>query len=428
MRRKTHGCPVLILGAGRGGSALLEMFLDDDLVNVVGICDLDPAAPGLQIAARAGIPVFADAAAAFAASQGHPECIVYNLTHDDGVAESIAAGFGNRNVTSGAAAKLIWQMVTKLKRVKGELEASQGQLRAIISHAMDGIITTREDGTIEGFNPAAERIFGYAQAELLGRNVNVLMPQSEHSSHDGYLQRYVTTRQGRIIGVRGREVSAVRKNGEVFPMELSASEMELSGQHYFIGIVRDITERKHAEEKIARLAHHDYLTDLPNRALFLDRLDQAVSRARRGRGRAAVLFLDLDGFKSVNDRHGHDAGDQLLQQVAQRLRGVVRDSDTVARIGGDEFTFVLGECDGDAAVAAVAGKVLAVLAPPVVLGAGECRIGGSIGVAVYPEDGGSADELLRRSDAAMYAAKQAGKNTVRFAERHAAPAQGPHSP
>ena len=136
-----------------------------------------------------------------------------------------------------------------------------------------------------------------------------------------------------------------RKNGEEFPMEMSVSEMVLGGHRYFIGIARDITDRKRAEKKIAHQAHYDYLTDLPNRALFLDILDHSVALAKRNKHKVAVLFLDLDGFKKINDTLGHDAGDLLLEGVSHRLKQPIRDSDTVARVGGDEFILVLDNID-----------------------------------------------------------------------------------
>jgi diguanylate cyclase (GGDEF)-like protein/PAS domain S-box-containing protein len=411
-QRKSHGYPVLILGAGRGGSALLEMFLSDDLVKVVAICDIDPEAAGLKLAHRHHVPVFTSAAAALQACAVYPDCIVYNLTHDDAIATEIAARFGNRNVTSGVAAKLIWQMVTNLKRIRGELETSQSQLKAIISHAMDGIITTGESGEIEGFNPAAEHIFGYLQEEVLGCNIDKLLPD-DHRDTGGETPAAGGSVLGRFSGVRSRETSALRKNGERFPLELSVSEMELSGRRYFVGIVRDISERKRAEAKIAHMAHHDYLTNLPNRALFLDRLNQAVALARRGGHRLAVLFLDLDGFKTVNDTCGHEAGDLLLQGVAERLTHAVRDSDTAARLGGDEFTFVLHDIGDAAAAAAVAQKIITALAQPFVIGDASCQIGGSIGIAIFPDDGADGETLLKLADEAMYAAKQEGRGRFR---------------
>ena len=200
---------------------------------------------------------------------------------------------------------------------------------------MDGIITISEAGDIEGFNPAAEEIFGYSHQEVMGKNVKMLMPEPDRSVHQGYIDGYLQTGQAQILGVRGREVTAVRKNGEKFPMELSVSEMVLGGHRYFIGIARDITERKQAETKIAHLAHYDYLTDLPNRALLLDVLNHSVVLAKRNRNKTAVLFLDLDGFKRINDTLGHDAGDLLLKGVSARLKKSIRNSDTVARVGGD---------------------------------------------------------------------------------------------
>lgn len=413
--RKIHGYPVLILGAGRGGSALLEMFLAEGLVEVIGIADSNLDSPGIEMARKQGIPVYADALDALRASKAHPDCIIYNLTHDDTLAQRATGILGDgKKVTGGLEAKLFWQMVTNMKRMKEELVKSQGQLQAVIHHAMDGIITINESGLIEGFNPAAEEIFGYTQQEVTGQNVSILMREPEKSEHDARIRHYLQTGEGTIIGRRGREVVAVRKNGEEFPMELSASEMFLHGERYFIGIVRDITERKLAEEKITHMAHHDHLTGLPNRALFFDRLKQAISLAERGSHKSAVMFLDLDGFKGVNDTIGHDAGDLLLRQVAERLRGIVRASDTVARAGGDEFTFVLNNIGVADNVALTARKIVDAMAKPFDLGGQQGSIGGSLGIAIFPDDANDFDTLLKQADEAMYRAKQRGKNTWQF--------------
>ena len=265
-----------------------------------------------------------------------------------------------------------------------------------------------------GFNPAAEAIFGYLQQDILGSNVKILMPEPVRSEHDAYVKRYLHTGQGRVIGVRGREITAVRKNGEQFPMELSASEMVLGGERYFIGIVRDITERKLTEEKIMHMAQHDYLTGLPNRALFLDRLEQAIALAQRGNYKNAVLFLDLDGFKQVNDKLGHDVGDLLLHGVAERLKRTVRISDTVARVGGDEFTIVLNNIGTDENVSIVAKKIIDDLSEPFYLKGQYCQVGCSIGIAIFPEDAEDSAALLKQADKAMYLSKQTGKNTYKF--------------
>lgn len=412
--QRSLGYPVLIIGAGRGGSALLEMFMEDSLVRVVAIADTNPDAPGLQLARNLGIPTYTDAAEALHACKSYSDCIVYNLSHDDSIADKASSIFGEKRVASGPEVMLFWQMVTNLKQIKGELEKSQNQLQAIIHNAMDGIITINEAGEIQGFNPAAEQIFGYSQEEILGKNVNVLMPDPTRSEHDTYIKRYLQTGEAKVMGVSGREVVAVRKDGTQFPMEVSISEMLLGGQKYFVGIVRDITERKLAEQKIAHLAHYDYLTDLPNRALFLNCLEHSMLLAKRNNYKAAVLFLDLDGFKQVNDTLGHEAGDLLLQDVSKRLKHAIRESDTVARVGGDEFTFVLNNIQSSEGAAVVAGKIIAALSEPFDLKGQRCKVGGSIGIAMFPDDAGDLDKLIKQADEAMYLAKQSGKNTHRF--------------
>lgn len=409
-----HGYPVLIIGAGRGGHALLEIFLEDSLVQIMAVADTNPDAPGIRLAKKHGIPTYVDAVDALRACRDYPDCIVYNLSHDDSIAAEADRIFGGKQVTSGPEVKLLWQMVTNLKIVKDNLEKSQNQLQAIIHNVMDGIITINESGEIQGFNPAAEQIFGYSKQEVAGRNVSMLMPEPDRSQHDSYISRYLQSGQSRILGVRGREVMAARKNGEPFPLEISVSEMLLGGQRYFIGILRDITERKLVEQKLAHFAHHDYLTNLPNRILFLNSLEQSILLAERNRYKVATLFLDLDGFKQINDTLGHDAGDQLLQEAANRLKEVVRASDTVARIGGDEFIFALNNIGSDESAARMAGKIIATLSEPFELGGQQCHVGGSIGIALYPEDAGDIETLIKLADEAMYLAKQSGKNTYRF--------------
>jgi len=180
------------------------------------------------------------------------------------------------------------------------------------------------------------------------------------------------------------------------------------------GTLQDITARKRVEEQLIHLARYDALTDLPNRVLFKDRLSVAIAQARRLGKRLAVLFLDLDRFKNVNDSFGHDIGDRLLREVARRLRGSVRSSDTVSRQGGDEFIILLPEIDSEKAAAYVAGKVLAALADPIALGETELLVSASVGIACYPENGGDAETLLRNADAAMYAVKAAGRGHFQF--------------
>ncbi len=408
--RNVSGHPVVIIGAGRGGSALLEMFMEDNLATVVAIADTDPAAPGFALAAKYGVPTYPSAASALQACKECPDCIVYNLSHDDTVADEAFKVFGDKQVTSGPEVKLFWQMVTNLKQTKNELEKSQGQLQAIIQNVMDGIITIDESGLIQGFNPAAESIFGYMQDEVMGQNVKMLMPEPDRSAHDGYLHRYMNSNESHILGTRGREVTAVRKNGQTFPMELSASEMMLGGHRYFIGIVRDITERKEAEARIAHMAHFDFLTGLPNRASFLNILDHSINLAKRSRHRLAVLFIDLDGFKQINDTLGHEAGDLLLKGVSGRFLRTVRESDTVARLGGDEFVLLLENIESSQNAVFVAEKIVHALAAPFDLNGQPGKVGASIGIALFPDDAEDAKSLVSRADEAMYRAKHGGKN------------------
>jgi diguanylate cyclase (GGDEF)-like protein len=180
------------------------------------------------------------------------------------------------------------------------------------------------------------------------------------------------------------------------------------------GSARDITERKRSEEQVRRSANHDSLTDLPNRGLFRERLEHEVKHSARTGLPLALLFIDLDGFKEVNDRLGHAAGDQLLQQVAHRISSCVRDTDTVARLGGDEFTVILTDVTRPQHIHAIAEKILDELRKPFALAAGQASISGSIGITVFPGDGSTPDELVRNADEAMYAAKNAGRNRYRF--------------
>jgi diguanylate cyclase (GGDEF)-like protein/PAS domain S-box-containing protein len=409
-----RGYPVLIIGAGRGGAALLEMFLEDSLVKVIAVADTDPQAPGIKLAKEHKIPTYSDPLKALTACKGHSNCIVYNLSHDDSIAEKACKVFGDKRVTSGPEVMLFWQMITNLKQVKGELEKSHYQLQSIIRNVMDGIIMINELGEIQGFNPAAEEIFGYSQTEALGKNLKMLMPEPDRGRHDSYIKRYLETGQARILGVRGREVTAARKNGEEFPLEMAVSEMLLGGHRYFIGITRDITDRKRAEKKIAHLAHYDYLTDLPNRALFLDVLNHSISLAKRNKHTAAVLFLDLDGFKKINDAHGHDAGDLLLKEVARRLKETIRESDAVARVGGDEFIIVLDNVGSKENAALVANKINVALLVPFAINGHPSHVGGSIGISMFPKDSRDPEQLIKQADEAMYLAKQSGRNTYKF--------------
>ncbi|MFN7088010.1 MAG: diguanylate cyclase domain-containing protein [Burkholderiales bacterium] len=307
---------------------------------------------------------------------------------------------------STISAAIWWFFVRPLDT---SLRSEAARAQAVLDAATEGIITIDERGIIESFNPAAERMFGYAAAEVIGGNVGILMPELEADAHDRHLARYLRTGEKHAIG-RSREVPARRKDGTQFPIELNVTEIRFGKKRRFTGIFRDISERKETEERIRRLAHYDNLTGLPNRALFYDRLKQAISLARRDHHQMALLYVDLDDFKTVNDRLGHDAGDELLKKVAERLQQLVRESDTVARIGGDEFTVTLPEVRGRNDAEIVAQKIIEALRPNFHLGEQqhEARIGASIGIAIYPDDAQDMEALVKAADIAMYIAKQTG--------------------
>ncbi|MHB1143373.1 MAG: putative bifunctional diguanylate cyclase/phosphodiesterase [Thiobacillus sp.] len=326
-------------------------------------------------------------------------------------------------VLAVAVLLLRWQLaplVTRLVRSEQNaretivrLRDSESRVQAMLNNVDEGIVTISERGEIELFNPGAERLFGFRNAEAVGRNVSLLMPEPHRSEHDAYIARYLQTGEAHVIGV-GREVAGQRKGGEIFPMDLRISEFYLAGRRHFIGIMRDITERKAAEAKILHLANYDALTGLPNRNLAQDRIQQAIARAQRSGTQFAVMFIDLDHFKTINDSLGHNVGDALLQMVAGRILACLREEDTVGRQGGDEFIVLLGSLNSPKDAAVVAHKILHALSAPCSINERELHTSASIGIAIYPEDGRGAEALLKNSDTAMYHAKESGRSNCQF--------------
>ncbi len=274
---------ILVIGAGRGGTAMLELFSEDPLIKIVGIVDADPQAPALAIAKKRGLKSFTDLAEAIEASR---PCLAFNLTGEDSITAYVASQLGNGNIIGGFQARFIWNLLTRLKQTN---------------------------------------------------------------------------------------------------------------------------------EQITNLAHHDNLTGLPNRILFYDRLNHAITMARRNKASIAVLYLDLDGFKLINDTLGHDAGDALLRETAKRITACVRDSDTVARMGGDEFTVILCDQRASSSKDRVAKKIIEAIAHPFMINGKSCSVSVSIGITFNPDHGKTAEQLVKIADATMYLAKHNGKNGYRFA-------------
>ena len=445
----------------------------------------------------------------------------------------------------GARALLVLEDVTEEARLRAAALESAALVRAVTEHVADALVVIDVQGRIQLFNPTAERLFGYRAGEVLGRNVSLLMPPPWRDEHDAYLARYRRTGQARCLVLGVREVQGLSRDGRV--LELAVSEMRLKGRRLFVGVMRDLSERRRAElerrklssaleqsadlvmitdaegvieyvnpafeqvtgyareEAVGRrssllksgrhdaefyrrlwetigagrpfqdvfvnrrkdgtlyyeektitplrdasgrithyvstgkdiserllaerrlhfLSYFDPLTELPNRALYGDRLRQALARARRRRRGVAMLMLDLDRFKVINDTLGHQAGDRLLQEIGERLRAVVRDGDTVARWGGDEFAVLLEDVGGPDDVDPVARKLLEVFEQPLMVESGEgvqeLFLTASLGIALYPGDGEDLAALAKNAETAMYRAKGRSRCSYQFytADMHA---------
>lgn len=275
---------------------------------------------------------------------------------------------------------------------------------AAIESSMDGIAVVDPSGTIAYVNDSFKKLYGHPESELVGRPWISLHAEAERSR----LFREVMARLGESGQWAGASYG-LRRTGLAFPEEMSLTRLEDGS---FVCVVRDVTERAQAEEQIRHLAYHDPLTELPNRLLFRDRLNVALGQSERQGSRLAVLFLDLDRFKVINDSLGHNIGDALLQEVARRVSSVVRDTDTVARLGGDEFTVLLPSLRTQEDAVSIARKILDTIRSPFLLDEKELYVTTSIGISLFPEDGDNADALLKNADTAMYQAKENGRNNI----------------
>lgn len=457
-----------------------------------------------------------------------------NLAHRVGIETSDEIGYLSRSFD---------QMTEKLNNTLKDMEAgkerlveNESKIRAIVDSAIDGIIVIDEQGMIDSFNPAAERIFGYKAQEVIGRSLTMLMPEPYRSEHDGYIRRYLETGRKKIVGVGGREVVGKRKDATVFPLEISVNEMRAGDRRMFSGVVRDITQRRKAQEDLRKLsraveqspasvcitdpqgvieyvnpkfmevtgyaldeligkkpsilksgytsqkqykelwdtitagrewrgefynrkkngelfwedgvitpikaddgtvthfiavkeditvrkeyeqrlvhqANFDDLTELPNRLLAFDRLSQTLARARRERKTMAVMSVNINHFKRINDTLGHAVGDKLLVEASRRLTRSVRESDTVARFSNDEFLVILSDISVVTHPAVVARKVINAFSDPFLFSGHEVFVTVGIGITLYPSDGNNSDVLLRNADAALYRAKEEGRSSFVF--------------
>ena len=300
---------------------------------------------------------------------------------------------------------------SKRLQLKSEIHMRHGLLDAL----GEGVYGADQNGLCIFINPAALRMLGYSEEEVIGNDQHALF---HHHRPDGtvYPGHDCPIHLSQIDGeTRSGEEWFWRKDGTGFPVAITVSPNLMDpGKNGAVVVFHDITERKRNDERIRHLAQHDTLTDLPNRALLKDRLQQAMSYAKRDKQRIALMFVDLDRFKPINDTLGHIVGDWLLKEAANRMRACVRESDTVARVGGDEFVVLLRTVENETDALMVAEKIRNLMNKPFDLAQQSLEISCSIGLALFPEHAQNEDELLDYADIAMYRAKQAGRNRVQI--------------
>ncbi len=305
----------------------------------------------------------------------------------------------------GLLASAFWEMTKDLKATT----VSKKYVDNIIRNMSGALVVVSPEGTIQKVNQQATDLFRYNEKDLVGHNATMLFV-ADTENPLGNLSRLDNW------PIKDVEVNCRTRDGHVFPAHFSGSAMDNEAGKIagLVCVLNDITELKNSEQKLKQMALHDALTGLANRHLFFDRLGHAIHEAERNDHKFAVLFLDLDKFKPVNDTLGHDIGDMVLKEVAARLQNLVRAGDTVARMGGDEFTIILNGLHGQDDAEKIAAKIITCIATPFTFGNISCLLGVSIGIALFPKHGTIAELLINRADQSMYLAKAKGRNTYCF--------------
>ncbi|KAB2333500.1 bifunctional diguanylate cyclase/phosphodiesterase [Bacillus mesophilum] len=293
-----------------------------------------------------------------------------------------------------------------------QLQFLDNMYQSIIMTANDAIVLADSNGNIIAWNNAAEAIFYYKENEIIGKNLDVIIPVNYRKAHNKGLKDFIASGKEQIIG-KSVELEGLRKNGEVFSIELTLSTLTNDENTYFSGIIRDISERKKNEKKITELVYRDPLTNLPNRRFLNNYLSLSIEQAAINHQSLAVLFIDLDRFKYINDTLGHSVGDHLLVEVSKRMSKYIEKKDMLARQGGDEYILIFPQMNHQHA-AKISQQILDELLMPFHFEDNELFISASIGISMYPEDGGEADLLVKNADTAMYRAKDNGKNNYQF--------------
>ncbi len=329
------------------------------------------------------------------------------VTRDDGTLLDVVSF---SDILAGMELAYIEELQTALRDRDLALNVSQRNLylaERVIENSLEGIMITDPDAVIVSINPAFTRLTGYTAQEVVGRRPTLL----SSGRHDGEFYAALWQRlesEGHWQG----EIWNRRKNGEIYPELLTITAINDADGRLtnYAALFSDISELKENEERIKHLAYYDPLTGMPNRRLFEDRLQVALAHVHRNKGQLAVMFVDLDRFKRINDTLGHEMGDQLLVEVSRRLYDCLREDDTVARMGGDEFVVLLSEVGMPDDAAYIARRITAALTRPMSLGGRELVVTASVGISIYPEDGRTASTLIKNADTAMYRAKESGRN------------------
>jgi len=304
--------------------------------------------------------------------------------------------------------------VTERNRRMQEITDREEYLRSIMETTVDGLMTINRMGVINTANPAADKIFGFSAGSLKGRNIATLIPDARGRPHQNGEAAIRKLRASKEPNVPAHDMLGRRKNGDTFPLEVSLSEFELRGHFHYIAVMRDISKRKRAEDRLTFLATCDPLTHLPNRNSFNERLHDAAGRSDEAGDSIAVMFIDLDNFKNINDAMGHPTGDIVLQLAAKRIESCVRGQDMVARLGGDEFTVILESVKGNLEIQNVAQHILQQLSQPFHVDGTELYTSGSIGIITYPDSCDNVDDLLKNVYTSSHHAKKQGRNNYQF--------------
>ena len=382
-------------GAGLPGR-VLSKGLPDWIADVRTDANFPRAHAALEIEVAAG---FAFPVVVGAEVVGVLEFFAYEPIEPDPRLLSVMANVGSQ----------LGRVVERI-RADGALRRSEQWAREILETANDAFVAIDVAGRIIDWNRQAERHFGWTHDEAMGELLTeLIIPPVHREAHTRGIERFLATGEGPVLG-RRVELEALHRDGHQFPIELTPWVVRADGAVRFNAFIHDITERKAFERELEHQSLHDSLTALPNRALLLDRLERALARAQRVGSRVAVLFIDLDRFKAVNDSLGHEAGDQVLLGVAERVPRALRAADTLARLSGDEFVVLCEDVAEQESVVVIAERVLDELSTPFVVAGTEAYVSASIGIALTGPEPISASELLADADLAMYRAKERGKS------------------